>query len=185
MYDIYDNPWLLFFISLTVLVIVVMYRRIFPDKCRFWQLIIPFALMAAAFGMDYFVKTDHEKIEITIKQAVTATKNADMVSMAPLISPDYSGNMFISKKDLLESLGRHSKKANILRIKIRQNFIEIDNETATSKMRITVFMQPDSDFAPGNTLLFIELELEFAKRRDNWLVSSMDVISLNDDPLRR
>ena len=183
MYDIYQDPWLLFSVSIFVLVIVVMHRRIFPDKCRFWQLIIPFALMASAFGVDYFVKTDHEKIELTVKQGIRPAVDADMDMLEPIISPDYSGNRYISKQNLLNSLGKITDKANIMRIKIRQNFIQIDHRNASSEMRITVFMQPESEYAPANTLMFIQLELQFEKRLDDWLVLSVNVISLNDDPL--
>lgn len=184
MYNIYENPWLLFFVSLFVLVVVVMYRRLFPDKCRFWQLTIPFALMAAAFGIDHFVKTDYEKIELTIKQGVRSAVDADMDLLEPIISPDYADGRYTSKQNLLKSLGRIIDKANIKRIKIRHNFIEIDNKQASSQMRITVFMQPESELGSLNSLMFIELELEFEKRRDNWQIRSIDVISLNDDPLK-
>ncbi len=183
MYDIYENPWLLFSASIFVLVIVVMYRRIFPEKCRFWQLIIPFALMASAFGIDHFVRTNHEKIGLVIKQGVRSAVDADMDLLAPIISPDYSDDRYISKPNLLNSLGKLTTKANIKRIKVRQNLITIADAKASSKMRITVFMQPESDYAPSNTLMFIKLELEFEKIDDNWLVLEMQVISLNDDPL--
>ena len=183
MYDIYENPWLLFSVSIFVLVVVVMYRRMCPDKCRFWQLIIPFALMASAFGIDHFVRTDHEKIELVVKQGVRSAVDADMDMLKPIVSPNYSDNRYISKQDLLNSLGKLTTKANIIRIKIRQNFITIAGTEATSKMRITLFMQPESEYAPANSLMFIELELKFEKHRDNWLVRSMNVVSLNDDPL--
>ena len=169
MYNIYENPWLLFSASMIVLVVVVMYRRIFPDKCRFWQLIIPFALMTAAFGIDHFVKTDREKIELTIKQMKTAAVNADMNLLEPVISPDYADDMFISKDDLLDSLDKLITKANIKRIKIRQNFIKIANKKASSEMRITLFMQPESEYAPANTIMFIEFELSFEKSGNDWL----------------
>ena len=183
MYNIYETPWLLFSASIFVLIAVVTFRRISPDKCRFWQLIIPFALMASAFGIDYFVSTDYEKIELTIKQGVRSAVDADMDLLSPIISPDYSDNRYISKQDLLNSLGKLTTMANIRRIKIRQNFITLANAKASSEMRITVFMQPESEYAPANSLMFIELELEFEKRRDDWLIRSIRVVSLNDDPL--
>ncbi len=183
MYDIYENPWLLFSASIFVLVVVVMYRRMFPDKCRFWQLIIPFALMASAFGIDHFVRTDREKIDTIINQAIKSTVDKDMNLVSSLISPDFSGNMFTSKKDLINSLNRHLNQANVRKIEKRHNFIQVENATGTSNLRISVFMNPESNYAPSKTLIFIKLELEFEKIDDNWLVLEMQVISLNDNPL--
>ena len=120
---------------------------------------------------------------MAIKQGVKSAADNNIASMAPLISPDYSGFRNNSKKRFLADMKDMINEANILRIKIRHNFIQITGQKANSQMRITVFSQPESDLGSMNSMMFIELELKFEKRRDDWLLSSMEIVSLNDNPL--
>ncbi|MBN1456989.1 MAG: hypothetical protein JW912_03965 [Sedimentisphaerales bacterium] len=184
MYNIYENPWLLFSISMAVLLVIVMFRKARPEKARFWQLIIPFVLAATAFGVDHFVKTDYEKIELTIKQSVKAVIDGDLDLVAENISPDYSDQRNPSKQRLMEALREITSRAGIEKIKIRQNLIKTAKMTGSSELRIAVFMQPKSDFAPGKSLMFAKLKLHFRKTENKeWQIYTTELISINDDPL--
>ena len=184
MYNIFQNPWLLFSISMAVLLVTVMFRMARPEKARFWQLIIPFVLAVMAFGIDHFVKTDYEKIELTIKQSVKAVVDCDLALVAENISPDYYDQRNSSKQQLMKSLREITSRVGIEKIKIRQNLIKTAKMTGSSELRIAVFMQPKSDFAPGKTLMFVKFKLHFRKTGNKeWQIYTTELISINDDPL--
>jgi len=184
MYNIFENPWLLFSISMAVLLVVVMFRRTCPEKAYIWQLIIPFVLAATAFGVDYFFKTDYEKVELAIKQSVKAVVDGDLARVAENISPDYSDKRNSSKQQLMEALRKIVSKAGIEKIKIRQNLIKTAKMTGSSELRVVVFMQPNSDFAPGKSLMFVKLKLHLRKTENKeWQIYTTELISINDDPL--
>jgi hypothetical protein len=184
MYNIFENPWLLFSISMAVLLVIVMFRRAHPEKAYFWQLIIPFVLAVTAFGLDCFLKTDYEKVELTIKQSVKAVIDGDLAGVAENISPDYSDKRNSSKQQLMEALKEITSKAGIEKIKIRQNLIKTAKMTGSSELRVVVFMQPNSDFAPGKSLMFVKLKLHFRKTENKeWQIYTTELISINDDPL--
>lgn len=184
MYNIFENPWLLFSISMVVLLVIVMFRRARPEKAYFWQLFIPFLLAGMAFGIDHFVKTDYEKIELAIKHSVKAVIDGNLVLVAENISPDYSDKRNSSKQQLMEALRKIISRAGIEKIKIRQNLIKTTKMTGSSELRIVVFMQPNSDFAPGKSLMFVKLKLHFRKTENKeWQIYTTELISINDDPL--
>ena len=58
---IFQSPTTLIVASAIALIVVVFIRQTWPEKRKFWQLLIPPAIFAAAFALDYFVKTDLEK----------------------------------------------------------------------------------------------------------------------------
>lgn len=72
MINIFETPWLLLYTAMFVFAILTIIRqsRIKINRCV--QLIVPLTIAAVAFGVDYFIKTDDEKIEIIIE----LTKNA-------------------------------------------------------------------------------------------------------------
>ena len=60
--NIFQSPWLLLTISVIALGVTAIIRQTWPQKRRWWQIPVFVMLAAASFGIDYFVKTDYEKI---------------------------------------------------------------------------------------------------------------------------
>ena len=184
MFDIFENPWILFTASAFLLVVVVIIRQISPEKCHSRLLLVPFVLGVTAFGLDFFVKTDYEKIEITIKRAIGAAVAEDIELLGTTISDDYSGMNYHSKESLLNACRDYLSMMLLEKVKIRQNIITISSAKGTSVLRLVLFMQTQSDFAPGKSLLFLKLELNFEKTaRQEWLISGSELITINDDPI--
>ncbi len=87
MTNIFQTPWLLLFISLVLLMVVAVLRQSFPEKQRWWQLLLPLVLAIIAFGLDYFIKTDYEKVKHVIKCARDAVVAEDADALARTLSP--------------------------------------------------------------------------------------------------
>ncbi|GAI46979.1 unnamed protein product, partial [marine sediment metagenome] len=74
MFDFFEQPWTLLITAILVLLVVLMLRRIFPGKKHWGQWLLPLFLAALAFGLDYLVQTDLEKINAVISTAVKAVE---------------------------------------------------------------------------------------------------------------
>ncbi|TRZ52496.1 MAG: hypothetical protein D4S01_02820, partial [Dehalococcoidia bacterium] len=60
-FNVFETPWLLLAVAVFLfLVIQIIY--VFSDKWRFWLITLPILTASMAIGLDYFVKTDLEKI---------------------------------------------------------------------------------------------------------------------------
>ena len=98
---IFQTPWPLLFISLVLLIVVTLVRQNSPEKQLWWLLLLPLVLAAVALGLDYFIKTDFEKVKHTLKCARNAVvaENADALGMT--LSPEYSDRSHKSSKQLV------------------------------------------------------------------------------------
>ncbi|GAI54401.1 unnamed protein product, partial [marine sediment metagenome] len=56
MFDTFEHPWGLLTLAVVTLFILLMFRRIFPEKRHWWQWLLPAFLIAAAFGLDALVQ---------------------------------------------------------------------------------------------------------------------------------
>ena len=184
MFSVFENPWILFTVSAILVVIIAIIRQISPEKCHSKLLLVPVFLGATAFGLDLFFKTDYEKIEITIKRGIEAAVAQDIEVLGSTISDDYSGVMYHSKEVLLNACQIYLSMIQLEKVRIRQNIITISSAKGTSQLRLVLFMQPQSDFAPGKSLLFLKLELYFEKTANKeWLIAGSKLITINDDPI--
>ena len=104
MMNVFQTPWLLLSISLVVLIIVALFRQSFEDKQRWWQLLIPLVLLAGSLGLDFFAKTDYEKIISTLKYARKAAETEDVDRLAMVVSSDYRDRSHRSKDKLISFL---------------------------------------------------------------------------------
>lgn len=101
MTNIFQTPWLLLFVSLVLLIVVTLVRQNSPQKQRWWLLLLPLSVAVLAFGLDYFIKTDYEKVKHTIKCARDAVVAEDADALATTLSPDYSDRSHNSRDKLV------------------------------------------------------------------------------------
>ena len=86
MTNIFQTPWLLLSISLVLLIVVTVVRQNSPEKTLWWLLLLPLILGVVAFGLDYFIKTDYEKVKHTIKCTRNAIVAEDTDALAKTLS---------------------------------------------------------------------------------------------------
>jgi len=77
MLDIFEQPWTLVGTAVLVLFGMLTFRSFFPEKRRWWQLLVPVFLTVAAFGADMLVQTDTEKINAVINTTIKAVQQED------------------------------------------------------------------------------------------------------------
>jgi len=89
MFNIFEQPWTLLTVSILVLFVILIFRRIFPEKQNWWQWFLPVLLAIGAFGLDYLVQTNFEKINTVINAAVKAVEEENCAALMTTISDNY------------------------------------------------------------------------------------------------
>ena len=175
---IFQSPTTLIVLSAIALIIVVFIRQTWPEKRKFWQLLIPPAMFAAAFALDYFVKTDLEKINMLIDRAAQAFVDENANAIEPLIAADYSDKAHHSKMELMTFT--RVLLTNPLVEKARQIscIVEITDPQAVATIKYYVFLERETVYTTN--LMQIEMKLHLKKLANkNWLIKETEILTIN------
>ena len=184
MFDIFEQPWTLLTTAVIVLLAVLTLRSIFPEKRRWWQLALPAFLAVAAFGLDFFVRTNLEKINAVIKAGMKAVEQENCDAIKTIISPNYSDSYHNTKKDLMhycrlllsEPLVEKNKKTALV--------IETSPSKATATLTVLTKFEEQSYVYNYKPWLLIKIELYLQKQPDNrWLIDRAEVLELDRQPV--
>ena len=160
------------------------FRSVFPEKRRWWQLLVPFVVVAIAFGLDAIVKTDLEKINTTIDMGIKAVKEEDVRAVERIVSDRYSDSYHRSKRHLLDHFKQVLSEPLIANHKQTGRLIDIKGSQATVILFTTVTFEKNSRIAQNFTsFLMIKTKLALEKQPDeNWLLKRIEVLELNRQP---
>ena len=183
MTNIFQTPWLLLFISLVLLLIVAVWRQSYPEKQRWWQLLLPLSVAVIAFGLDHFVKTDYEKIKQVIKCARDAVVAEDADRLGTTVSADYSDMRHNSRDDLVRFMRSFFTTTKIDKAPQRTGQIVIDARTATAENKYRVHVEPNSAYTQAASLYFVKVRIRLRKNADaKWLITNLELLELNSLP---
>ncbi len=185
MFSFFEQPYTLTVAAVLTLFGMVQFRSIFPEKRRWWQLLVPLVLAAAAFGMDFVVQTDLEKIKSTIKTGMKAVADEDYNAIAQIISDNYSDSHHSTKERLLAHCRRSLSQNPVAKNKKTGAAIELSESDATAIVfMLTTF--DESSYVAENykPFLFIKTKLNLQKQPDKrWLISRIEVLELDRQPV--
>lgn len=183
MSQIFETPWPVLMVALIALAVVVIIRQTWPDKSRWWQLLIPVVLAAGGLGLEHFIETDYEKIESVIEAGRQAVINQDVGRLASIVSPDYSDSSHYSKDSLLLFCRDLLSQPFVERIKRQQEQITISGQKAEAELSVRLHLHPQNTYAVGGTLMYVKMKLHLTKTAyGNWLISDSEIISINNQP---
>lgn len=186
MLDIFDQPWTLIGAAVLVFFGVLTYRSIFPEKKIWWQWLLPLFVSAAAFGTDYLVQTDLEKIDAVIYTGTKAVANKDYNAIESIISQNYSDSYHNSKESLMADCRRHLSQNSVEKIKKTGQLVTISGPKAKAAVFILITFDKDS-YVSQNFISFIQMkvELQFQKQTDNeWQLNRIEILEINRQPTR-
>jgi hypothetical protein len=182
MSSIFEQPWTMLTGAAFCLVVIITIRQAFPEKRRAWQFAIPALLAAIAFGLDVFVKTDFEKINLLIETGMNAVENESATAIGTIISPDYRDSYHESKEILMEHCRHLLKGLKIARNRKLDLKIEISSPTA--KVSLKVLTRFDEQGLPKQLptpFLTTRLRLNLKKGREKkWLIERAEVLEINN-----
>ena len=182
--QIFETPWPVFTVAIIVLAVVVLVRQTWPDKRRWWQLVIPLALGIGAFGLDYFFDTDYEKVESVINSGIQAVIDQDLNQIDKIISADYSDSRHRSKAALMSYCRDLLAQPFVNRIKKQQELVTISAPTAVVELSVRLHLNPQNVYTATANIMYVELEFDLAKTSSgNWFISRTELIAVNYQPM--
>ena len=183
MFNVTETPWLLLGASFVLLAVITVIRRSRPEKLRWWQLLLPVILLGSAFALDYFVKTDYEKIHTLIRLGKKALIDRNIEQIDAIISADYYDSGHNSKENFMVFCRFILSKPLLEKVKTRYNQLTITAPEAISEMEVVAHLQPESAYAAAGKIIFVKVKLYLTKTPDkNWLISSSEILEINKQP---
>jgi hypothetical protein len=184
MWNILEQPWTLVAVAIVALLVLLMVRGIFPEKRRWWQLLLPVVILVAAFGLDFLVQTDTEKITALINAASKAVEEENPDAIEHIISDDYYDSFHHTKQRLIQRcrdrLSRPLVRKNITRIVE----INLSPPTATATFTVRILFDERSEvYQSFKQLMLTKLKLDLQKQPDNrWLINRAELLEIDMQP---
>jgi hypothetical protein len=186
MWNIYEQPWLLATVSLGLALLIGAFRSAYPEKIKAWMWLIPILVLGAGLGLDYRVKTDHEKVLITLKQLLNSAESHDIPAIDQWVAIDYSDSYHRSKRRLMEHMRDRFSHPVFEQIRTMALYVNsIENGVAEAGLVATVVFHPESAAAQiVGTSVMTRLEFKLNRQADGqWLLSMMELKEVNKQPV--
>ena len=184
MYNIFQQPWTLLTVSFVLLVVVYIIRTSYPEKQKSWHLLIPVFFVILAFGLDYLVKTDHEKVKSTLDSIITATMEKDVDAIDKQIAEDYYDRHHPTKQSIMNTCKFVVKRHNIKSITMTYHNIVINGEKADAEILVRLRMAPATTSMPTPEYNYAKLKLILNKKPDQtWKIKSTQLVEVNKNPV--
>lgn len=184
MLNFFEQPWTLIGVSVLILFAVLTFRSVVPEKRRWWQWLLPVALVISAFGLDLLVATDLEKITSCIDSGLRAVEQEDYNTIENIIADNYRNQKHNNKESLLAHCRQRLPELMILKNKKRALLVEISQNDATAHLYIITTFDKNS-FVSQNYKSFImaTIELRLHKQPDGkWLINRTEITELDKQP---
>ncbi len=182
---IFEQPWPMLITAGFVFLLILILRSILPEKRHWWQWLLPALLAAAAFGLDYLVETDLEKINAVISIGVKAVEEENPAAIKALIAENYRDSYHKTKDALMHhcrvKLAEPLIEKNIKRIQT----IELSLPTATAIFTLRMLFDKRSYvYQSFKQQLHIKAELDLQKQPDGrWLITRTEILELDLRPV--
>ncbi len=185
MFDIFEQPWTLLIVAIVVLLIVLIFRAIFPTRHHWWQFAIPVLIAASAFALDLLVKTNSEKIKEVIYTAAKTIEEENPDAIEPLISANYRDSYHNTKTVLMihcrTKLSEPIIDKNITRILIIE--MSPSKTAATAVFTVRIMFDRKSYAFELKSELWTKIKIDLQKTPDNrWLISRAELLELDHMP---
>ena len=184
-YNIFQSPWFLIWVSVAVWLVAAIIRVTVPEKKRWWHMAAALIIFAAAFGADYFVKTDREKVDILIDRGIEATVAADVAAVEAIIGEDYADRTHRSKAEFMGKCRRYFNRPVAESIRRTYYNVSINGRSAVVDLSAVVHLMPQNNEVPGIQMVPVKLKIECKLYGEkDWQVSSAELVEVNNNPVR-
>jgi hypothetical protein len=186
MFNFFEQPWTLIGAAVLALFGILTFRSIFPEKRQRWQLALPVLLAVAAFALDYFVKTDLEKINIVIRKGIRAVEQEDCNTIEQIISPDYNDSFHSNKISLITHCRAEMGQPVVEKCTKTGLSIEITPPNATVNLTVIIRFEKDSHIVKDYyaQIMWITTQVHLKKQPDkSWLINRMELLEINKQPV--
>ncbi len=185
MWDIFDQPWTLLGAAVIVLLGVLTFRSVWPEKRRWWQWLLPAGVAVLGFGLDAVVATDLEKINRMIQAAMGAAEREDCAALGRLIADNYSDSFHEDKQAIVTHCRARLVAPAVERVKKIGAVLQITPPKATVTLTVSVRLEQGSYWVRtyGITAALVKAQFWMSKQPDgNWLVTRIEIEEVNKVP---
>ncbi len=186
MFDVFERPWGLLIVAIVALPVLLMVRRIFPEKRHWWQLALPAFLAVAAFGLDLLVQTDLEKINLVIDTGVKAVEQENPDAIEPIISENYSDSSHRTKTALMRHCRRTLSEPLVEKNIRRIIQIDVSPSRTTAEATFTVRMVFDKRsyvYQSYKRIMLAKVKVNLQKEQSKWLINQAELLELDRQPV--
>lgn len=185
MFNFFEQPWTLLGAAVLVLFGFLTYRSFRPEKRRWWHLLVPLAIAAVGFGLDFLVTTDLEKIHGTVDALLKAVETEDCEAVARLISPDYSDSRHASREQLLARCRQELDGPTVQVVKSRGKEVELSGSEATVMLNLFFRFEEASRIAKQyKAVALVKVRLHLVRRSDGqWLIDRTEPLEVDVFPV--
>lgn len=151
-----------------------------------WQWFIPLILAFSAFGLDFMVRTDLERINALIKTARKACEQEDLDAIGALISENYSDSFHNSKEDLVNHC-RSLLTEPLIETTTKMS-LEIDISSPRAEailVSIVNFERQSRIYRDYKQFVIFKIRLYLQKEPGKkWLIHRTEVIEIDRQPFK-
>jgi len=184
MFNFFEQPYTLIGAAVLVLFAMLTFRSVIPEKRRWWQLLVPGLVVAAAFGLDFAIQTDLEKINAVINTGIKAVEEEDCNAIEAAIAEDYHDSYHNTKRDLMRHCRRQLSQSLVEKNKKRACLVRLSPPNATATLFATIIFEKDSYVSVNyKAWLMVEVRLDFQEQPDKtWLINRIEILELDRQP---
>lgn len=184
MFNFFEQPYTLIGAAVLVLFAMLTFRSVIPEKRRWWQLLVPVLVVAAAFGLDVAVRTDLEKINAVIDTCMRAVEEENLIAIEAIIAEDYRDSHHNTKTDLMRHCRTRLSQPLVEKNKKRACLVQLSPPTATATLFATIIFEKDSYVSVNyKAWLMVKARLSFQEQPDKtWLINRIEILELDRQP---
>ena len=184
MWNIFEYPWTGIVIALAIQMLLTIIHIIKPNTRKLWHTAIPLFIIVLAFGVDHFVKTDNEKIEILIAEALDATQAEDLGRVNAIIADDYDDSYNGSKEQIMNFCRKWLSTPFIQKNSLLGKQVELHDRNAVVILSVVTQIEPSNEASAMVKVLSTTSRISLAKYGDKWLIKGVQITQINGQPTR-
>ena len=183
MWNLCEQPWTLTAVAVITLIVLLAMRSQIQEKKRLYLWLLPILIAAAAFALDYFIKTDLEKITELIDTVTNAVQDENPQAIEPLIAENYSDSYHSSKKELIYYCRRKFSEPIIDKNIKRIISIDISDSRATATFTVRIIFDKQSYiYQSFARLILTKVKIDLEKQDDRWLITRAELLEVDMQP---
>ncbi|MCD4830834.1 MAG: hypothetical protein K8R02_03380 [Anaerohalosphaeraceae bacterium] len=185
MFNVLESPMLLSLVAAASVIVVWVLRAIYPAKMNWRCSLVPVLIIAIALGLDFFVKTDSEKIRSAVTASIKSFRLKQIEPIASVIAGDYSDQANGSRDVMIAYCQALFEIAPVERITLLSRQLEIEGRKGNFVSEGLVKFAEESEIAKmGKVAMLVKFRLHFKKLpSERWVVYSSDILEIDRKPI--
>ncbi len=184
MFNFFEQPWTLLGAAVLVLFGFLTYRSLWPEKRRWWHLLVPLAVAGVGFGLDFLVTTDLEKIHRTVERLLQAVQEEDCRGVGEVISSDYSDSRHAGREQLLIRCRQELDGPTVQKVKARGVEVERSGSEATVILNLFFRFEEGSRVARQyKAVALAKVRLHLRRQGGQWRIDRAEPLEVDTFPV--